>query len=95
MKFDATKEDLIEVKNQPASGTCHFRGKIHFSEGYHGLFESKFHQDRSTLHIIAAVLEKYPQGAYFEQHIVLNHVDLVLMEKNKKVYIFLQSEMED
>lgn len=92
--FDANTEDVIEIEEQPQPGTCRFRGKIHFSEGYHNLFESKFHQDRSTLHIIAAVLEKYPEGAYYKQHIILNEVPLVLIERNKKAYIFLQSEVE-
>ncbi|MCI8372294.1 MAG: hypothetical protein HFI75_07835 [Lachnospiraceae bacterium] len=94
MAFDIQKEDEIIIEEQPKKGACHFRGKIHFSEGYHDLFQSKFHQDRSTLHIIAAILEKYPQGAYFQQRLTLNGVKLFIFEKDKKVYIFLQSEMQ-
>ena len=88
MTFDPNVEDIVEIDDQPQEGTCHFRGKIHFSEGYHQLFTSKFHQDRSTLHI------NDPNGAYFRQHIALNGVRLILFERDKKVYLFLESELQ-
>ncbi len=94
MQFDPTVEDVVVVKQQTEKGTCHFRGKILFSQGYHSLFTSKFHQDRSTLHVIAAILERYPDGAYFKQYVQLNNVDIIVMDRNKKTYIFLQSEVE-
>ena len=94
MAFDINQEDIIEIEDQPQEGTCRFRGKIHFSNGYHQLFQSKFHQDRSTLHIIASILEKYPNGAYFRQHITLNGVRLILFERDKKVYLFLETELD-
>lgn len=92
MAFDIQKKDEIIIKDQEKEGSCRFRGKIHFSEGYHNLFQSKFHQDRSTLHIIAAVLQKYPNGAYCQQHILFNDVPLLLYELNGHVYLFLLSE---
>lgn len=92
MPFNIDTKDVIYIKDQPKKGNCRFRGKIHFSEGYHNLFQSKFHQDRSTLHIIAAVLEKYPGGAYFKLNITFNDINLILMEKKNDVYIFLESE---
>lgn len=94
MAFDVHKEDEIQIEEQPKKGNCRFRGKVHFSEGYYKLFESKFHQDRATFHIISAVLEKHPQGAYFQQRVTLNGVKLILFEKEKNVYIFLQSERQ-
>lgn len=92
MAFDFNTEDTILIEDQPKEGTCRFRGKINFSEGYFQLFQSKFHQDRSTLHIIAAILEKYPQGGYYQQHVTLNGTKLIVIEKKKQVYIFLESE---
>lgn len=94
MAFDIHTKDIITIEDQPKEGTCHFRGKIHFSEGYHRLFQSQFHQDRSSLHIIAAIMEKYPQGAYRKQHVIFNDVRLLVCEKEKDVYIFLESEKE-
>lgn len=94
MQFDPAVEDVVVVRQQPEKGTCRFRGKIIFSHGYHSLFTSKFHQDRSTLHVIAAILECYPDGAYYKQHVELNHVDIIVIDRNKKTYIFLQSEVE-
>lgn len=95
MAFDPNIEDVVEIEDQPQEGSCHFRGKIHFSKGYHQLFTSKFHQDRSTLHIIASLLEKHPDGAYFRQHITLNGVRLILFEREKKVYLFLETELSE
>lgn len=94
MAFDIHTKDVITIEDQPQEGTCHFRGTIQYSEGYHKLFQSQFHQDRSSLHIIAAILEKHPQGAYFMQHIVFNDVRLIVIDRNKKVFIFLESEQQ-
>ena len=94
MAFDVHTEDVIVVEDQPQEGTCRFRGSVLFSEGYHKLFESKFHQDRSSLHIIAAILEKYPQGAHFQQRVVFNDVRILVFEKAKKVYLMLESEYQ-
>lgn len=92
MAFDINKKDVIDIDPASGTGTCRFREKLVLSYGFKNLFSSQFHIDRSVLHIIAAILEKYPDGAAPMQLVTFNDVPLIVQEIGGTDYIFLRSE---